>query len=62
MKNRKLILRLLISAIVVFGLAVILTSCKEPEVKKLIVFYSHTGNAKFVSEHIQSLTGADIFE
>ena len=34
----------------------------EPKVKMLIVYYSHTGNAKFVAEHIQSLTGADVYE
>ena len=58
MKYSKFIFRLLILAIVVPGL----TSCKEPEPKKLIVFFSHTGNAKFVTEHIQALTGADVFE
>ena len=30
--------------------------------KKLIIFYSLTSNTKFLAEHIQSLTGADIFE
>ena len=64
MKYRKLVLGLLILAIMVSGLAAIkaLTANNEPEVKMLIVFYSHTGNAKFVSEHIQTLTGADVFE
>ena len=64
MKYRKLVLGFLILAIVVSGLAVIKTliAHKEPETKMLIVFYSHTGNARFVSEHIQTLTGADVFE
>ena len=64
MKYRKLILGLLILAIIVSGLVVIksLTANKEPKIKMLIVFYSHTGNAKFISEQIQDLTGADVFE
>ena len=64
MKNWKLIVGLLILAIAVSGFITIksLTANKEPEIRMLIVFYSHTGNAKFVSEHIQALTGADVFE
>ena len=59
MKCKKFILKLLFLAIFVSGLMI---SCNEPEPQKLIVFFSHTGNAKFVTEHIQSLTGADVFE
>ena len=64
MKLRKLFFGLLIFAIVVSSLTAInsLTAGKEAENKMLIVFYSHTGNAKFVAEHIQALTGADVFE
>ena len=62
MKYSNLFLRLLVLAIIVAASAATLTSCKEPEPKKLIVFFSHTGNAKFVTEHIQELTGADVFE
>ena len=67
MKNRRLILAIVLSAIVIFVLSGIVvfksfTADKDPEVKMLIVYYSHTGNAKFVSEQIQALTGADVFE
>jgi len=64
MKYRKLILGLLVLVIVVSGIIVIkaFTANRAQEVKMLIVFYSHTGNAKFVSEQIQTLTGADVFE
>ena len=34
----------------------------EPGSRKLIVYYSWSGNTRYVAEHIQSLTGADIFE
>ena len=52
-------------------LVIMLTACAtnrasstttEPERKMLIVYYSLTGNGKFVAEYIQSLTGADVFE
>ena len=64
MKNWKLIVGLLILAIMVPSsvTAKSWTSKEVSESKMLIVFYSHTGNAKFVSEHIQALTGADVFE
>ena len=66
MSYRKLALILLfvVLAVVIFGFFVIktYTTNKEPENKMLIVFYSHTGNAQFVSEQIQAITGADIFE
>ena len=64
MKYRKLILGLLLLAIVVLGLVAIqaLTAEREPETKMLIVFYSHTGNARFVAEYIQALTGSHVFE
>ena len=69
MKNRKLVLGLLflvlgLVVLVLLGLVVIktFTANVERENKMLIVFYSHTGNAKFVSEQIQALTGADVFE
>ena len=64
MKYRKLVLGLLFLSIAVLGVATIksLSTNKQSEKKMLIVFYSHTGNAKFVSEHIQALTGADVFE
>jgi len=33
-----------------------------PESRKLIVYYSWSGNTRYVAEQIQYLTGADIFE
>ena len=62
MKNRKLVLVALLVAIVAAGYFVIKSLTAEPKLKMLIVFYSHTGNAKFVSEQIQALTDADVFE
>ena len=64
MRNWKLIVGLLILAITASGFVTIKswTAVEESESKMLIVFYSHTGNARFVSEHIQALTGADVFE
>ena len=62
MVYRKFFFRFLFLAILVSGSLSMLTSCKEAEPKKLIVFFSHTGNAKFVTEQIQTLTGADVFE
>ena len=66
MSYRKLALILLfvVLAVVIFGFFVIrtYTTNKEPENKMLIVFYSHTGNAKFITEQIQAITGADVFE
>ena len=64
MNHRKLVLGLPVLVFAVSGLLVInsFTFSKETESKMLIVFYSHTGNAKFVSEQIQALTGADVFE
>ena len=65
MKKLKLVFGLLLSAMVVSGFVAINKPSnvnEKQEVKKLIVFFSHTGNAKFVAEHIKSLTGADVFE
>ena len=64
MNYRKLSLGLLVLAIVVLGFVAgkSFFANNEPEKKMLIVFYSHTGNAKFVSEQIQAITGADVFE
>ena len=64
MKNWKLILGLLILAIMMLGCTKInpLGCNAAPKNKKLIVYYSLTGNTKFVAEQIQSLTGADVFE
>ena len=62
--SMKYSLGLLLFVIAALGvvLFISLTDSKEPEKKMLIVFYSHTGNAKFVAEHIQAITGADVFE
>ncbi|MDR0794474.1 MAG: flavodoxin [Tannerella sp.] len=66
MKSRKFIVSgLLLLAIAVLGGSILFISLygeKEPEKKMLIVFYSHTGNARFVSELIQTHTGAGVFE
>ena len=64
MKNGKFVLGLLIAAIMVSGCARTRTSAANaaPVERKLIVYYSLTGNAEFVTEQIQSLTGADVFK
>jgi len=58
---RAFIAALLIAAImpVVAGVS---TADAQPEDKKIIVYYSLSGNTKGLAELIQSLTGADIFE
>ena len=64
MKNWKIALGLII-------LVIMISACVKKEsssgsaaenIKKLIVYYSLTGNTEFVAKHIQSLTGADILE
>jgi len=66
MKSRKFVVfGLLLLAIAVSGSSlpfISLSGDKEPEKKMLIVFYSHTGNARFIAEIIQAHTGADVFE
>ena len=64
MKNWKLITGFWVLAIMASGFVTgnSMTADEKVDGKMLIVFYSHTGNAKFVSEHIQALTGADVFE
>jgi len=64
LKKQKLVLGLLILAIILSGCTTSKSSVDNvaQKSKKLIVYYSLTGNAKFVTEQIQSLTGADIFE
>ncbi|MCL2044283.1 MAG: hypothetical protein FWG89_09100 [Treponema sp.] len=41
--------------------SVSMESVSSLESRKLIVYYSLSGNTKFIAEHIQTLTGADIF-
>ena len=74
MKNQYFFCGLLILAIMVSGCtrtralaenaepaeAISMTSGSPMENRKLIVYYSLSGNTKFAAEYIQSLTGADI--
>jgi len=64
MKYRKLILGWLILAITVSGNAAGISpaALAEQETRKLIVYFSLTGNTSFIMEHIQTLTGAGVFE
>ena len=63
MKYRKLVLGLLVLSITVSAYAAAgAAPGAEPETRKLIVYFSLTGNTRFITEHIQALTGADVFE
>ena len=64
MNYRKLVLGLLVLAITVSAYAAGGSPAPraETETRKLIVYFSLTGNTRFVMEHIQTLTGADVFE
>jgi flavodoxin len=64
--NRKSISAMVLSLVMAISSLAAFTPMMEvraatPDSRKLIVYYSLTGNADFVTNQIQSLTGADVF-
>ena len=64
MKNWKIVLGLIIMVIMVSACVKkeSSTGSATEEIKKLIVYYSLTGNTEFAAEYIQFLTSADILK
>ncbi|MCL2064732.1 MAG: flavodoxin [Candidatus Cloacimonetes bacterium] len=64
MKSFMLFFRIILVVTTFFGITAnnLLNAEETTDHKMLIVYYSHTGNAKFVAGQIQEITGADIFE
>lgn len=67
MRKAKIVIGLTLVCLMVFSTVVAFAAdgyaaeVQTEDPSKLIVYFSHTGNGAFVANHIQALTGADVF-